>query len=93
MVAILSLIREVDDESSQLFLMPTSGGEAVQLTDHHGGISAYKWTDDSSTIIFSADEQRSEEEEKEHKLGADPVFVDEGPNGKEEARYSNLMGP
>jgi hypothetical protein len=25
----MSLIREVDDESSQLFLMPTSGGEAV----------------------------------------------------------------
>ena len=22
--------------------------------------------------------------------GADPVFVDEGPNGKEEARYSNF---
>jgi dipeptidyl aminopeptidase/acylaminoacyl peptidase len=86
----LSLVREVDDESSQLFLMPTSGGEAVQLTNHHGGIGAYQWTDDSSTIIFSADEPRSEEEEKEHKLGADPVFVDEGPNGKEEERFSNL---
>lgn len=86
----LSLIREVDDESSQLFLMPISGGKAVQLTDHHGGIDAYKWTDDSSTIIFSAGEPRSEEEEKEHKLGADPVFVDEAPNGKEESRFSNL---
>ena len=85
----LSLKREVD-ASPQLFLMPTSGGEAVQLTDHHGGIGAYKWTEDSSTIIFSADEPRSEEEEREHKLGADPVFVDEAPNGKEEARFSNL---
>ena len=85
----LSLIREVD-ESPQLFLMPTSGGEAVQLTDHNGRIGAYKWTGDSSTIIFSADEPRSEEEEREHKLGADPVFVDEAPNGKEEARFSNL---
>jgi len=85
----LSLIRDVD-ESPQIFLMPIKGGEVLQLTEHRGGINSYQWTDDSSTIIFSADEQRSEEEEKEHKLGADPVFVDEGPNGKEEARYSNL---
>lgn len=85
----LSLMREID-ESPQLFLMPTSGGEAVQLTGHNGRIGAHKWTGDSSTIIFSADEPRSEEEESEHKLGADPVFVDEAPNGKEEARFSNL---
>ncbi len=85
----LSLIREVD-ESRQIFLMPTKGGEAVQLTEHRGGIDSYQWADDSSTIIFSSEEPRSEEEEKEHKLGADPVFVDEAPNGKEESRFSNL---
>ena len=85
----LSLMRDVDD-SPQLFIMPTTGGDAVQLTSHRGRINAYKWTGDSSTLIFSADEPRSEEEEREHKLGADPVFVDEAPNGKEEARFSNL---
>ncbi len=85
----LSLIREVD-ESSQLYIMPTGGGEAIQLSKHRGGINSYKWAPVASKIIFSADEPRSEEEEKEHKLGADPVFVDEAPNGKEEARFSNL---
>jgi len=85
----LAMMREVD-EAPQIFVMPTSGGEAVQLTHHRGAINSYKWTPDASTIIFIADEPRSEEEEKEHKLGADPVFVDEAPNGKEEERFSNL---
>jgi len=85
----LTLMREVD-EAPQIFIMPTSGGEAVQLTNHRGAINAFKWTGDSSTIIFSADESRTEEEQREHDLGADPVFVDEAPNGKEESRFSNL---
>lgn len=85
----LTMMREVD-EAPQIFIMPTLGGEAVQLTHHRGAINSYKWAPDASKIIFSADEPRSEEEEKEHKLGADPVFVDEAPNGKEEARFSNL---
>ncbi len=85
----LTLMREVD-EAPQIFIMPTSGGEAVQLTHHRGAISGYKWTADTSKIFFNADEPRTEEEEKEHRLGADPVFVDEAPNGKEEARFNNL---
>jgi dipeptidyl aminopeptidase/acylaminoacyl peptidase len=85
----LTFIRSVDDEP-QVFELPTGGGEARQLTRHTGGIAGYRWAPDSSAIFFSAEEPRSEEEQREHDLGLDPIFVDEAPNGKNEARFSNL---
>ena len=59
----LAFIRSVDDES-QLFLLPTTGGEAVQLTEHETSISSYAWSEDGSKIIFVAPEPRADEEEK-----------------------------
>ena len=85
----LTFTRNVDDES-QVFGLPTDGGEARQITRHKGGIGRYLWAPDSSAIFFSAEETRSDEEQREHDLGLDPVFVDEAPNGKHEARFRNL---
>ena len=85
----LTFLRNVDDEA-QVFGLPTDGGEARQLTRHKGGVRSYRWAPDSSAIFFSADEARSDEAQREHDLGLDPVFVDEAPNGKHEARFSNL---
>ena len=85
----LSLKRTVD-ENSQIFLMRTAGGEAVQLTKHKNSIDDYKWTQDSSMIFFSANEPRSEEDEKKFKAGYDSIFVDEGPNGQTAGRWKNL---
>ncbi len=85
----LTFLRDVDDEA-QVFGLPTDGGEARQLTAHKGGIEAYRWSPDGSAIFFSAEEIRSDDEQREHDLGLDPVFVDEAPNGKHEARFSNL---
>ncbi len=85
----VAMLREVDDES-QIFLLNTAGGEAVQASRHAGGVRSYKWAADSSALYFVADEQLDEAAAREHELGRDPVFVDEGPNGKDEARYSNL---
>ena len=85
----LTFLRDVDDEA-QVFGLPTDGGEARQLTAHKGGVEAYRWSPDGSALFFSAEETRSDEEQREHDLGHDPVFVDEAPNGKHEARFSNL---
>ena len=92
----LAFLREVesDDDSDepkmQLFIMPTNGGEAIQVSEHPGKIVDYKWSPNVETIFFVAEEVYDEETEKEIKLGADPVFVDEAPNGKERARFSNI---
>ena len=85
----LSFLREVDDEE-QVFSIASAGGEARQLTEHAGGVDDYKWSRDGAQLFFSAEEQRSAEEQAEHDLGNDPVFVDEAPNGKHEASFSNL---
>ena len=92
----LAFLREVksdsdsDEPEMQLFIMPTNGGEAIQVSEHPGKIVDYKWSPNVETIFFVAEEVYDEETEKEIKLGADPVFVDEAPNGKERARFSNI---
>ena len=85
----LAFIRSVDDES-QLFLLPTTGGEAVQLTEHETSISSYAWSEDGSKIIFVAPEPRTEEEETAREAGYDAIFVDEGPNGQQSGNWNNL---
>ena len=85
----LAFIRSVDDES-QLFLLPTTGGEAVQLTEHETSISSYAWSEDGSKIIFVAPEPRTEEEETAREAGDDAIFVDEGPNGQQSGNWNNL---
>ena len=85
-----SFLRETEDEIDQIYVMRSSGGEAMQLSYHRGGISDHRWTADETRIIFVADEQGTEEEEKEIKLGADPIFINEGANGRNYERYSNL---
>jgi dipeptidyl aminopeptidase/acylaminoacyl peptidase len=85
----LAFTRSVE-EKRQLFLMRTAGGEAVQLTKHATSIGMYRWAPDERALFFVAEEPRSAEEEKNHKAGEDAVFVDEGPNGQEAARWNNL---
>jgi len=74
----------------QIFRMRIKGSEAVQLTKHRNSVGMFKWSEDSSKIFFVADEPRSEAEEKEYQAGDNVLFVDEGPNGQTEGRWSNL---
>lgn len=78
------------EKKNQLFLMRTSGGEAVQLTKHESSIHSYKWSPDSNSIFFIAPKVRSKDEEKEYKAGSDVIFVDEGPHGQREGRWQHL---
>lgn len=85
----ISLKRSVD-KKSQIFLMRTAGGEAVQLTKHESSVGSYKWSQDSKKIFFTSKVPRTKEEEKEYKLGADMIFVDEAPSGQMADRWSNI---
>lgn len=81
---------EDEEEESQIFVMSVGGGEALKLTSHRGGVSRFQWLPDSDGFIFVASEQLSEEDEAERKKGDDAFFVDEAPNGKHAARYTNF---
>jgi len=85
----LAFTRSVDDES-QLFLLPTTGGEAVQLSEHETSIGSYAWSEDGLKIIFVATEPSTEEEEEAREAGYDAIFVDEGPNGQQSGNWNNL---
>jgi dipeptidyl aminopeptidase/acylaminoacyl peptidase len=85
----LSFLRKAGD-TTQLFIMRTDGGEAVQLTKHKTPIASYRWSGTSDAIFFVADDAKSEEEQKRHKDGYDAIVVDEGPNGQRAASWRNL---
>lgn len=86
----LSFKRTVD-KKQQIFYMPTTGGEATQLTKHKESVGSYQWSADGSRIYFLASTPRSKEEEKEYKKGNDHVFIDEGPNGQTAGKWNNLF--
>lgn len=86
----LSLKRTVE-KKSQIFLMPTSGGEAVQLTEHKESVGSYLWSPDGTKIFFTANKALSKEEEKKIKDGEDIIFVDEAPNGQNAGRWRHLF--
>ena len=51
----LAFVRPDDDGNSQIWTMPTGGGEAHKLTDVHGGITDIAWSPDSSALAFVSD--------------------------------------
>lgn len=85
----LSFTRTVD-EKSQLFLMRTDGGEALQLSDHATSVGSHRWAADSRSIVFLASDERPDDEEKARKDGYDAIFVDEGPNGQTAGQWNDL---
>jgi dipeptidyl aminopeptidase/acylaminoacyl peptidase len=85
----LAFTRAVEGKA-QIFVMRTAGGEAVKLTSHETAVARFAWTDDGTSIVFVADEPRSEDEEKARKGGDDAIFVDEEANGQDADQWSNL---
>jgi dipeptidyl aminopeptidase/acylaminoacyl peptidase len=79
-----------EKKKKQIFLIPVDGGESHPLTNHEVSVKNYQWLADSKGIVFLANEARTPDEQKEYELGADAIFIDEAPNGKENARFSRL---
>ena len=74
----------------QIWLIRTRGGEAWQLTEHDGGVSAFEWSPDGHSIVFRASDTKSKEEKEAEEGGDDAIYVDEGPNGQGRRSWSNL---
>ncbi len=51
----LAFVRPDDKGKSQVWTMPTGGGEARKLTDVAGGITDIAWSPDSSALAFVSD--------------------------------------
>ena len=64
-----------DQPRNQIYIMPTSGGEAAKLTDAKEGVASYSWAPDNSRIAYvSTDARSSEEETANRKRDDERVF-------------------
>ncbi len=43
-----------EDETTQIWLLPSDGGEAAPLTDYPGGVSDFQWSPDSRSVALIA---------------------------------------
>jgi dipeptidyl aminopeptidase/acylaminoacyl peptidase len=78
-----------DAAGAQIWLLRMSGGEATKLTEHKTAIRALRWSEDSTRIFVTAEEEDPLKDTRKNSLG-DGIFVDEGPNGQGRGSYSNL---
>jgi dipeptidyl aminopeptidase/acylaminoacyl peptidase len=62
---------------SNLWRIPINGGEAEQLTDEKGGITAFQWSPDGHSIAFIMTDPKSEAEEKADREKRDAFVVNE----------------
>ena len=79
-----------DDKVRQLFLLPTDGGEAIQLTKHTTSVGSYEWGAEGRMLYFVANDSLPDDVEKERKKGDDAVFIDEGPNGQTRGEWNGV---
>lgn len=56
-----------DEAKRQLWLIRVDGGEAWQLSDAKGGVSAFDWSRDGARIAYLSKEPKSEERRKKEK--------------------------
>jgi dipeptidyl aminopeptidase/acylaminoacyl peptidase len=64
------------EERTQIWVMPTDGGEGERLTEGKNAIKTFEWSPDGKQIAFLATEPKTEAEEKKEKDKDDARVVD-----------------
>ena len=78
-----------DAAGAQIWLLRMSGGEATKLTELKTAVRAFRWSEDSTRLFFTAEEEDPLKDTRKNSLG-DGIFVDEGANGQSRSSFSNL---
>lgn len=66
-----------EGEESQIFSMYVDGGEAWQVTEHEGGVSQFSIAPNGESILFTARDRLSEDQERRQEIHDDAEVVDE----------------
>ncbi|HKW88262.1 MAG TPA: S9 family peptidase [Candidatus Acidoferrales bacterium] len=72
----LAFLSERDD-TRQLFLLPSAGGEAYAVTEGKLGIRSFEWSPDGKQIALVATDAPTADEEKKQKDKDDAIVVDQ----------------
>ena len=69
--------RKAYHKSTQVYTIPTDGGEAIPLTNHSVGIGSYKWSPNGRWIAFTSRDRESIELQTMKKNGLDMIVMGE----------------
>ncbi|HEV7747513.1 MAG TPA: S9 family peptidase [Pyrinomonadaceae bacterium] len=64
------------EETTQIYLLPPDGGDAIRLTEGKNSVRAFEWSPDGKQIAFLASEPKGEAQEKKEKDKDDARVVD-----------------
>src|SRR5487761_575397 len=64
------------DESRQIYLMPSNGGDAYAITEGKRNIGSFEWSPDGKQIAFLAPDEPTVAEQKKEKDKDDAIVVD-----------------
>ncbi|MDN6196087.1 MAG: S9 family peptidase, partial [Atopostipes suicloacalis] len=60
------------DKKMQLFIIPLTGGSAVQLTDEKNGVSHYLWVKESQSIYYETTKKENDENNEDKNKDKNP---------------------
>ena len=65
------------ESNAQIFVIPTTGGDPIQITDSKSGIKTFQWSPDGKSFAFTSTTPTTDKEKELKKRGYEFIFYEE----------------